>query len=412
MAVKVVKFGGTSIGTPARLKRARRGIQRLIKKGHTPIVVVSAMGSSTDRSLELIRSLKVDLSDRAVDEILSLGERMSVRLLWGLLDAAGVDAKFLDPSMESWPIVTNDRFQDADVNLRETKRRCKKYLMPLLEKGKVPVICGFLGRGPQGRVTTMGRGASDQTAFLLGYCLEADEVIIVTDVKGVMSADPRIVRDAKLLRSIYIEELWDLSLGGAQVMNFKALNFKIENQKARIVDYHRKELDSGGTEIMGSADSKLEIVVNDKPVSAITIVGDKMSNVSGLLAEFSEAISNQGINILSVSTGRWSITFFVDYDRAEDAVNALHRLARSDGPARAVTKSKRCAMITITGRKLIYTPGMVSEALLPLGKNDVNVIEVSTSKAEITIFINWNDRHLARKLIKKELKEMDEEETN
>jgi len=404
--IKVAKFGGTSIGTPARLRKAARTVEKQVRKGHKIAVVVSAMGQSTDEVLTLLEDLKVRLSDEAVDEILSLGERLSARLMWGLLQAMGVKSTFLDPSMEQWPVVTDSKFRGAKVDLEETVRRCRVHLLPMMEEGTVPVICGFLGRDPQGRTTTLGRGASDQTAFLLGYGLGADEVIIVTDVEGVMSADPRIVRGARLLKAITVEELWDLSVGGAQVMNSKALDFKLEGQRARIVHYRWGNLDSGGTEIMGSADSDIKIAMGDGPISSVTVVGEGMSRVPGLLSKFSQALAQRGINILSVSTGSRSITFFVDFNRADQAVRTLHNVVLGKGPAKAVTRGDQYAMITIAGRNLIYTPGVVAEALMPLGKSDLNVVEVSTSKAEITIFVNWSDRDLALRLVRESLANM------
>jgi aspartate kinase len=398
--ISVIKFGGTSVGTPARLKRAARAIQKQVQKGNGVIVVVSAMGNSTDEVLDLIDSLTTKISQRATDEILSLGERMSVRMIWALLEAARVPSKFLDPSLPEWPIISDSNFGDATVDLNATKRNCKKFILPLIDKGIVPVICGFLGKDRENRITTLGRGASDQTAFLLGYCLEADEVIIVTDVEGVMSADPRIVKNARLLDSIYLEELWDLSVGGARVLNSKALNYKRANQRARVVHFRSNDINAGGTEILGETNSDMEIVMSDRPVGAVTIVGDKMSQTPGLLARFAQALTHKGINILNVSTGSWSITFFVDYEDAETAVKALHDTVVIKGHAKAVTKGDRCAMITISGRELIQTPGVIASALDPLGESGVNVVEVSTSKAEITIFVHWNDRRNALNLIK------------
>jgi aspartate kinase len=405
--IKVAKFGGTSIGTPARLRKAARSIEKQVKKGDNLLVVVSAMGQTTDEILALLDGLKTGLSNRAIDEIVSVGERLSARLMWGLLEAAGVNSVFLDPSMEEWPIMSDSNFQDAAVDLKGTRRKCRKHLLPLIESGCVPVVCGFLGRDPEGRVTTLGRGASDQSAFLLGYCLNADEIIIVTDVDGVMSADPRIIKEARLLSSIYIEELWDLSIGGAQVMNSKALRFKQENQRARIVHYRRGDLDSGGTEVLGSTNSSLEIVQGEKPVSPVTIVGEAMSQTPGLLARFSEALARKGMNIMNISTGSWSISFFVYAEDAERAVRTLHDLVTAKGPAKAVTKGGQCAMITVAGRELIYTPGVVAKALLPLAESGVNVVEVSTSKAEIAIFVNWGDRRKALKLVKEALSDME-----
>ena len=404
--LRVVKFGGTSVGTPARLRNAAKSIERQVRRGHRVVVVVSAMGQSTDEILHLLGGLKVSVSDRATDEILSLGERMSVRLIWALLEAYGVPSVFLDPTMREWPIASDSNFRNANVDIEATRANCRDYLLPLLDQGIVPVICGFLGRDAKGRVTTLGRGASDQSAFLVGYCLEADEVVIVTDVEGVMSADPRLVKSPRLLRSIYVEELWDLSMGGAQVMNSKALNYKLPNQRARIVHYRSKNLDSGGTEILGSSNPGIEVTMADSPVCPVTIVGEKMSQVSGLLATFSEALARKDINILSVSTGSWSISFFVYLDKAETALRTLHDVVLRQGPAKAVTKGDRCAMITISGRKLIHTPGIVARVFAPLGEKRMNVVEVSTSKAEITIFVNWGDRQAAHGLILEAVKRL------
>ncbi len=410
--IKVVKFGGTSIGTPARLRRAVKSIRAEVERGHSLVVVVSAMGKTTDEVLNLIDSIGMSLSQRAVDEIVSMGERLSARVLWALLQAGGVNSVFLDPSMEEWPIITDSNFGDAEVLLGETAERCRRYIMPLLEAGTVPVICGFIGRDAEGRVTTLGRGASDQTAFLLGWCLDADEVVIVTDVEGVMSADPRIVKNARLLPSIYIEELWDLSVGGAQVLNSKALRFKKEGQKARIVHYRSSNLDSGGTEIVGSADTDVRVWLDESPVAAVTVVGEKMSQVPGLLARFSQALASKGINVISVSTGRWSISFFVEYERSADAVKVLHSVVVGKGPAKAVTRSDRCAMLTVSGRRLIQTPGVVARCLLPLAERRLNVVEVSTSKAEISIFVNWKDRNEALRLVRQAVLSLEELEND
>jgi len=166
--IKVVKFGGTSIGTPARLRRAVRSIKAEVERGHSLVVVVSAMGKTTDEVLNLIDSIGMTLSQRAVDEIVSMGERLSARVLWALLQAGGVNSVFLDPSMEEWPIMTDSNFGDAEVLLGETSERCRCYIMPLLEAGTVPVICGFIGRDSEGRVTTWVEGRATRLLFCLG----------------------------------------------------------------------------------------------------------------------------------------------------------------------------------------------------------------------------------------------------
>ena len=211
----VAKFGGTSLGNGERINRAADSIASAIEKGHEVAVVASAMGNTTDELLDEIE-YEADPADRA--QIVSMGERTSVRMLKGALAARGVEAMFLEPGSEDWPIIT-DEFGEVDVD--ETVKRAHALAGQLQDV--VPVITGFLAQDLQGNVTTLGRGGSDTTAVMLGKHMDADEVVIVTDVEGVMTGDPRVVEGARNVGEISVDELRSLSFRGAEVVAPSAL---------------------------------------------------------------------------------------------------------------------------------------------------------------------------------------------
>src|SRR6056297_477367 len=206
----VAKFGGTSLGSGDRINRAADSIAAAVEAGHQLAVVASAMGSTTD---ELLDEINFEASDADRAEIVSMGERTSVRMLKAALSARGVDAVFLEPGSEEWPIITNDL---GEVDVEATKQRATDLAGEL--DGVVPVITGFLAQNDAGEITTLGRGGSDTTAVMLGNYMDADEVVIVTDVEGVMTGDPRVVEGARNVGEITVDGLRSRSLRGAEVV--------------------------------------------------------------------------------------------------------------------------------------------------------------------------------------------------
>ena len=229
----VAKFGGTSLGSGERINRAADSITKAVEEGHEVAVVASAMGSTTDDLLEEIQ-FDADDADRA--EIVSMGERTSVRMLKAALSARGVDAVFLEPGSDEWPVITNEL---GEVDVGETSERAAELAEKL--DGVVPVITGFLAQTIDGKVTTLGRGGSDTTAVMLGKYMDADEVVIVTDVEGVMTGDPRVVEGARNVGRITVDELRNLSFRGAEVVAPSALSYKDDTLAVRVVVRDRVE---------------------------------------------------------------------------------------------------------------------------------------------------------------------------
>src|SRR6056297_1489924 len=215
----VAKFGGTSVADGDRINRAADSIAAAVEAGHEVAVVVSAMGGTTD---VLLDEMKFDATEADRAEIVSMGERTSVRMLKGALEARGIDAEFLEPGRDNWPIIT-DEYGEVDVDV--TRARAEDCAESMAG-GVVPVITGFLAEDHDGTITTLGRGGSDTTAVMLGNYMGADEVVIVTDVEGVMTGDPNVVEGARNVGEITVDELRNLSFRGAEVVAPSALTYK------------------------------------------------------------------------------------------------------------------------------------------------------------------------------------------
>lgn len=369
----VIKFGGADLSTGERIREAA---EMVIQSGYKKVVVVvSAMGKTTDNLQEIASKIGVDERDFA--EILSMGERTSARIFCSALRSMGAKAVYFDPSQENWPIITDSNFANAKPDMNKTKQLAKKYLEPLLGE-VIPVVCGFLGRDEQGNITTLGRGGSDTTALLLANCLEANEVVLVKDTNGVLSADPEMVPNARPFDKLDIQEMFALAQGGAKILRSEALRYKIPNQKLRIVSFSSHNLAAGGTEISGVFNPNSVEMSKYEGLSAVTVVC-KISpeNFSKIFSTLSQE------TIYGVSTGKKSITVFSRLTNAKEVINRLHDL-RS---LKAVSFRDHVGVIEVTHPSFIDSPGWVAKITGKLASKEINIIEVSTSKATINLFI-------------------------
>jgi len=378
----VTKFGGTSLGSGDRVDRAADSVADAVAAGHEIAVVASAMGSQTD---ELLDEIAFDASDEDRAEIVSMGERTSVRMLKAALAARGVDATFFEPGDEGWPVVTNER---GEIDAAATKRRVDALAETLDDS--VPVITGFLAEDPHGNVTTLGRGGSDTTAMMLGNYLDADEVVIVTDVEGVMTGDPRVVEGARNVGSITVDELRNLSFRGAEVVAPSALVYKDEDLGVRVVHYQHGDLLSGGTSVEGSFEHLIDM--EEAPLSCLTVAGRAIRNRPGILAEVSQNLGDAGINIDAVASGMDSLTYYVETEVAEEAEATLHDAVVEDDSLSSVTVEDEIAVIRVTGGELPNQPGVIRSLVDPLAEAGINIHDLITSATSVAIFVAWADR--------------------
>jgi aspartate kinase len=388
----VAKFGGTSLGSGDRINRAADSIAAAVEQGHELAVVASAMGSTTD---DLLDEIKFEADDRDRAEIVSMGERTSVRMLKAALSSRGVDAVFLEPGSDDWPIITNEH---GEVDAEETTRRAEKLAANL--DNVVPVITGFLAQTIDGTVTTLGRGGSDTTAVMMGNYMNADEVVIVTDVEGVMTGDPHVVEGARNVGRITVDELRNLSFRGAEVVAPSALSYKDAALNVRVVHYQHGDLLTGGTLIEGEFQNLIDM--EDDPLSCITIAGRAIRNRPGILAELSEALRTAEVNIDSVASGMDSITFYVGEHDGELAETVLHERVVSDETLSSVTVEDDIAVVRVTGGELPNRPGIILEIVQPLADAGINIHDLITSATSVAIFVAWGDREDTLRIIQEE----------
>jgi aspartate kinase len=381
----VAKFGGTSLGNGDRVNRAADSIAAAVDAGHEVAVVASAMGSTTDFLLDTI-TFDAEGGDEA--EIVSMGERTSVRVLKAALAARGVDAVFLEPGSDDWPVITDSR---GEVDVEETRRRAKALADNL--DGVVPVVTGFLAQDRAGNVTTLGRGGSDTTAVMLGKYMQADEVVIVTDVEGVMTGDPTVVEGARNVGQITVDELRNLSFRGAEVIAPSALSYKTGDLDVRVVHYQHGDLLTGGTRIEGQFENLIDL--REAPLACLTIAGRAVRNRPGILAGLSTALAEEDINVDAVASGMDSLTFYVDATLAERAETVLHDEVVDDETLSSVTVDHDVAVIRVTGGELPNRPGIIQQIVVPLAEAHINIHDLITSATSVALFVRWDDREEA-----------------
>ena len=402
MELIVAKFGGTSIGNGKRIRKAAQSIVNAYMEGKKVVVVVSAINKTTDDLVAIAdESIGKEVTEKQLAEILSMGERTSIRVFSSVLESLGVKSEYIDPSHDLWPVITDDNYGKAQIDFERTEEQAQG-LLGLLEQGIIPVVCGFLGRTENGEVTTLGRGGSDVTAFLLGHCLKADDVIIVTDVDGVMSTDPRKINEAEKLDYISVEEMRDLATHGAQVLHPHALRFKDPEIKAKIISFEKGDLSDPGTEIVGPFEDSMNksVCLHPEPISVVALVGEDLLNQIGLLAKMTSLVAEANINIYGISAGQNSITLFLDKCDADEAYHLLHKLVIAEDSLSSISLGRDIAMLTMINPDFIETPGVITEITNPLKEAHINIVEISSSQTAIVLFINWEDGKVAYDLIK------------
>jgi aspartate kinase len=402
MEIIVAKFGGTSIGNGERIRKAAESVVKEYMKGKRVVVVVSAMNKTTDEILKTVDdAIGESITEKQLADIVAMGEITSVRVFASTIESLGVKSEYLDPNMDIWPIITDSNYLNAKVNFELTEAKISE-LIKVLDQGIIPVLCGFLGKDEDGTLTTLGRGGSDITAFLLGHCLKAEQVIIVTDVGGVMSTDPNRLQSAKKLDKISVEEMRDLATHGAKVLHPHALRYKDPLINAKIIGFEHGDLSAIGTEIIGPAGNHMlkTTALNVEPISVIAVVGEEILTKTGVLSELTDALAKNKINIYGISTGQNSVTLFIDKSLVDHAHEILHEVVVKNNDLSSLSVGSDIAMITVASQDFIDTPGIITRVTEPLRKQKINIVEISSSQTSVVIFVEWIDGKRAYELVR------------
>ncbi|MFC1559765.1 aspartate kinase [Candidatus Margulisiibacteriota bacterium] len=400
MAIIVQKYGGTSVGTPEKIKKVASRIAKDRAKGNDVVVIVSAMGHSTDELIDLMHKITDNPDPREYDMLLSTGEQVSASLLTMAIHALGYKAV----SLTGWQagVHTEDIPSKARITHIKLGRIQKE-----LGDGKIVIVTGFQGVDHNGDITTIGRGGSDTSAVVIAAALKADVCEIYTDVDGVYSTDPRIVPDAKKLPVISYEEMLELASLGAQVLHPRSI--ECAKNYGLVIHLRSSSSDKQGTLIKEVKEMEKKDVVSGVAVdSNIAKVGilkiqDKPGSASKLFTALGEAKVNVDMIIQSVhSAGSLAdMAFTVSKPDMKKAVQVTKKVAE-ELKAEGVTSDDNVAKVSIVGVGMISKPGVAATMFSALAKNKINIEMISTSEIKISCVVKADQGKKAVEILHKE----------
>jgi aspartate kinase len=403
----VVKFGGSSLADHERLSKAVAAVVAEAQKGTRIAVVVSAMGKTTDVLMNTAKNTSNGkLEKHELDDILSMGERTSVRIFAAALRTNGVESRYFDPLDDDWPIITDAAFSNANPLLSECKQRILESVFPVIEKGTVPVIAGFVGKTIDGKITTLGRGGSDTTAFILAEALNADEVVLVTDADGIMSGDPKVVSGPRRLSEIDVNTLVGLADSGAKFVHAKALKYKPKNINVRVINHAHGDLTREGTIITGTLATELGVkIAYPSAIAEITVLGHHISENPLIIQEIMEKAKAHS-TLLGMSMNTNSAILYVSEEKDIDTLfNEAHKTILNHAEALAMAVKKDLVFLKISGVGLEETHGIIGKISEILRVNSINISGILTITSSILLFVDWNEREKALHLINNSLRE-------
>ena len=333
-----------------------------------------------------------ELTARGLDVVSGLGERLSAPLLAAVLRGQGIAAEFVDAGEL---VITDGIFGGAEPLMAPTTERCQARLLPLLAKGIVPVITGFVGSSAEGIPTTLGRGGSDYSAAIIGAALDADEIQIWTDVNGVLTADPRVVPNARSLNQLTYEEVSELAYYGAKVLHPKTVTPAIEKQiPLRVLNTFEPK--HPGTRIVQRAETgshgAVKAVTSIRDMNLITVAGRGMMGVPGIAARTFQSVARVGANVLMISqsSSEQSICFVVP---EADAAGVMSELQQEFGRELErhyideVVSDDQIVIVAIVGSGMKGVPGLAAGIFNALAQHGINVIAIAQGSSEANISV-------------------------
>ncbi|MCM8803991.1 MAG: aspartate kinase [Candidatus Omnitrophica bacterium] len=398
MALIVQKYGGSSVSDIEKIKLVARKVIETKRKGHKLVVVVSAMGKTTDNLISLAKQITSNPPEKELDLLLSTGEIVSVALLCMAIEKYGEQA-------EGFP----GYFAGIKTDSFHTKARIQKIeptkIIIELEKDKIVVVAGFQGISYENSITTLGRGGSDLTAIALAGALKADICEIYTDVEGIFSADPNRVKNAKLIPVISYEELLEMASTGAKVMQSRAVEFAKKYKIPFIVKSTFK--DGEGTMVKeielkeGAVVSSVSIDENQAKIS-IFRVPDRPGIAGKIFTALGEAGINVDVIVQNVSRDNYAdISFTVNINDMEKAKDIVEKVGEEIGAERIIVDHDICK-VSIIGIGMMNHPGVAGKMFSCLAKSGINIEMISTSEIKISCVIRKKDGQIALTQLHKE----------
>ncbi|MCW5590471.1 MAG: aspartate kinase [Burkholderiales bacterium] len=404
MSLIVQKYGGTSMGSPERIREVARRVERFVKEGHQVVVVVSAMSGETNRLLALAKELNPDPDPRELDVIASTGEQVSIGLLALALHKLGVKAKSCTGFQVR--ILTDDAYSKARIlSIDEENMRRD------LATGHVVVVAGFQGIDAKGNITTLGRGGSDTTGVALAAALTADECQIYTDVDGVYTTDPRVCPDARRLDTITFEEMLELASLGSKVLQIRSVEFAGKYKvKLRVLssftDVNSTDM---GTLITFEEDQNMEQAIIsgiafNRDEAKITVVGvpDRPGVAFAILGPVADANIEVDMIIQNASIeGMTDFSFTVHRNDFKRTMQILESNVKPAIGARAIVGDDKIAKVSLVGIGMRTHAGIASKMFRSLSEERINIQMISTSEIKTSVVVDEKYMELAVRVLHK-----------
>ena len=404
MALIVQKYGGTSVANPERIRELARRVARYKAMGHQIVVVVSAMSGETNRLITLAKELMAEPDPRELDTIISTGEQVTIGLTALALIELGIKAKSYTGAQVK--ILTDNAHTKARIlNIDEHNLKAD------LDAGYVCVVAGFQGVDEHGNITTLGRGGSDTTGVALAAALGADECQIYTDVDGVYTTDPRMVPEARRLKSITFEEMLELASQGSKVLQIRSVEFAGKYKvKLRVLSSFEEE--GEGTLITFEEDGKendmeepiISGIAFNRDEAKITVLGapDKPGIAYQILGPVADANIDVDMIIQNVGAdGTTDFTFTVHKNDLNKALAILNDKVQGHIGAREIRGDDKIAKVSIVGVGMRSHVGIASQMFRTLAEEGINIQMISTSEIKIAVVIDEKYLELAVRVLHK-----------
>ena len=400
MALIVQKYGGTSVGNPERIKNVAQRVAKFKMLGHQVVVVLSAMSGETNRLIALAKEVQPNPDSREMDVLLATGEQVTIALLSMALMELGLKARSYTGSQVK--IVTDSAHTKARIlDIEEYNMRAD------LDAGYVVVVAGFQGVDEKGNITTLGRGGSDTTGVALAAALKADECQIYTDVDGVYTTDPRLVPEARRLKSITFEEMLEMASLGSKVLQIRSVEFAGKYKvKLRVLSSFDDE--GEGTLITFEENDKMEQAIIsgiafNRDEAKITVLGvpDRPGIAYQILGPVGEANIDVDMIIQNVGAdGTTDFTFTVHRNEYKKALEVLKGVQAHIG-AREISGDDRIAKVSVIGVGMRSHVGIASNMFRTLAEEGINIQMISTSEIKISVVIDEKYMELAVRVLHK-----------
>jgi len=443
--MKVMKFGG---GCFKDIDHFRRVVE-IIKKENQAVVVVSAIAGVTDllidgikkalesekavpgiisairdKHTEIIRPLIQNLifrentlkeielkmtrlervlfgisytgeiTESTMARLISYGERLAAITLAGILNNSGKEALALEA--DKIGIISDYSFDKATANLSQTANNLRKNVLPVVAQGKIPVVTGFFGCTPEGKITTFGRGGTDYSASVIAYCSNAVLLEIWKDVEGFMSADPRIIQNTHKIDSLSYYEAAELSYFGAKILHPRTVEPLVE-AGIPIAIRNLFEPDESGTQVSSGSYEKEDIIKSvtyNRAISILRIQGPGVGYKPGIIAEVGRILSGTGINIFSIITSQTSINLLVDKNDMRRSFHSLKQL--EGGVIESIVCEENIALIAVVGEGLLKKKGLAARVFSAVAEKEINVEMTSAGASEVAYYFIVRDQDLEK----------------